>query len=468
MITQRGLRPEDRPLIAELLEALPAFTADERAVALELVDATLAQPSSDGYRFVLSFHGAPGQGGAPRLAGYLCYGRTPMTQSTYDLYWIATSPDFARSGVARGLVSTMEGEIAREGGGLVRVETGSREGHGAAVRFYDAVQFTRAAVIADFYAPGDDLIIYTRRVAPAVSTAAGDARAPAAPAAAGGPRAASPAAPDDAAAPGEPALYDAAFGYRDYAAERDFLLACARRFGARPVQRVLSWACGPARHLEAFAELGVGCAGADGSAAMIAYAERAADARGARGVGACGAGAAIRFCRAELDERPDVAPVDLSFVPLSAIHQLATPAALERHLRLAASLLLPGGVHVIEATHPADLTPSGVHRSEWTEVRGEQSIDARLRIHVERANPDRVVPVSLEVVCSARRNGGAPRELSSFRRQSTWYIPDLAGWRLVAERVPELSLIATLGDFNVDVPFEHAAAWRLILVLKRL
>lgn len=460
MITQRGLRAEDRPLIAALLESVPAFTDDERAVALELVDVTLGQPSTDGYgyRFVLSFQGAPGGDGAPRLLGYLCYGRTPMTQSTYDLYWIATSPDFARSGVARGLVSTMESEIAREGGGLVRVETGSREGHGAAVRFYDAVQFTRAAVLADFYAPGDDLIIYTRRVAPArVSAApsAGETSARGEPPARG-----EAPARGDTRPPGEPALYDAAFGYRDYAAERDFLLACARRFGGRPVQRVLSWACGPARHLEAFAEIGVGCAGADGSAAMIAYAERAACARGA--------GAGIRFACAELDERPDVAPVDLSFVPLSAIHQLATPAALERHLRLAASLLLPGGVHVIEATHPADLTPSGVNRTEWTELRGEQSIDARFRIHIERSTPDRVVPVTLEVVCSARRNGGAPRELSSIRQEVTWYIPDLAGWRRVAERVPELSLVATLGDFNVDVPFEHAAAWRLILVLKRL
>ncbi|MGK4005795.1 GNAT family N-acetyltransferase [Sorangium sp. So ce1036] len=442
MITQRGLRPEDRPLVAELLASVPAFTDDERAVALELVDAQLAQPSSDGYRFVLSFQDEP-RGGAPRLAGYLCYGRTPMTRSTYDLYWIATSPALARSGVARGLVASMEGEIAREGGGLVRVETGSREGHGAAVRFYDALQFSRAAVIADFYAPGDDLLIFTKRVR-AARAAAAAGEAPGA---------------DAEPAPGEPALYDAAFSYRDYAAERDCLLACARRFGARPVQRVLSWASGPARHLAAFAELGVDCAGADGSAAMIAYAERAAGAR-ARGAG-------IRFCRAELDERPDVAPVDLSFVPLSAIHQLTTPTALERHLRIAASLLSPGGVHVIEATHPVDLTPSGVHRTEWTERRGDRSIDARFRIHIERATPERVVPVSLEVVCVARRNGAAPRELSSIRQEATWYIPDLAGWRRVVERVPELTLAATLGDFNVEVPFEHAAAWRLILVLRR-
>src|SRR6185369_15340024 len=134
--------------------SLPSFTEDERDVALELVDVELARPGLDGYRFVLSLVGGLGEQGREKLAGYLCYGRTPMTRTTYDLYWIATSPEFARSGVARALVATMEREIAREGGGLVRVETGSREGHGAAVHFYDALHFARTAVIPDFYASG--------------------------------------------------------------------------------------------------------------------------------------------------------------------------------------------------------------------------------------------------------------------------------------------------------------------------
>src|SRR5438552_2303931 len=103
MITQRGLRPQDRPLIADLLASLPSFTEDERDVALELVDVELARPGLDGYRFVLSLFGGLGDEGGEQLAGYLCYGRTPMTRSTYDLYWIATSPHFARSGVARAL-----------------------------------------------------------------------------------------------------------------------------------------------------------------------------------------------------------------------------------------------------------------------------------------------------------------------------------------------------------------------------
>jgi ribosomal protein S18 acetylase RimI-like enzyme len=458
MITQRPLAPEHRPLLVDLLGALPTFSDDERAVALEVIDTQLARPEVDGYRFVLSFFEPPNGDGPSRLAGYICYGRTPMTQSTYDLYWIATSPEFARWGVARGLVASMESDIAREGGGIVRVETGSRDGYDTAIQFYDALGFARTARIEDFYAPGDDLIIFTKRIRPDSAVSSRPATE-------------------------EAALYDAAFGYRDHAAERDFLLACARRFGERDVRRVVAWACGPARHLTAFADAGVSGIGIDASEAMLAYAQRLVRARSSP--------PEIRFVRAALDERPDIPiapapvgaggasasaasplpPADLSFVPLSSIHQLATPEALVSHLRIAASLLGPGGLHVIEATHPADLTPSGVSRTEWTEVRGDQVIDARFRMHIDKIKPERVVPVTLEVVASAKSRGGgagSSPKLSVLRQEDLWYIPDMAGWRAAVLAVPELKLAATLGDFNVDVPFEHAAAWRLILVLKRV
>jgi ribosomal protein S18 acetylase RimI-like enzyme len=435
VIHARGLLPSDRALIQELLDSVTAFTPEERAVALELCDARLAHPESDDYRFILGFS-APEGGGPERLAGYLCYGRTPMTQATYDLYWIVTSPSCTRSGVARSLLGRMEGEIARSGGGLVRAEIGSRDDQHAATHFYDTMGFSRMATIPDFYAPGDDLIMFTQRVS---------ADAPA-----------EPLGLDQAA------LYDAAFGYRNYAAERDFLLACARRFGDREVRRVLAWASGPGRHLKAFADLGIAGTGTDASPAMIAYAQRIAGARG---------GPEVRFVEGPLDGRPaadpPIAPVDLSFVPLSSIHLLASPAAMERHLRVAAELLRPGGVHVIEATHPADLTPSGVNRTEWTEVRGDVVVDARFRMHIDRMTPERMVPVTLEVVRSTGKKG-APATAPRLRQEDQWLIPDLPGWRAIVAQVPGLTLAAALGDFNVDVPFEHNAAWRLILVLKRV
>ena len=450
MIQQRSLRATDRPLIEQLLRSVTAFTEDEHAVALEVVDARLAHPESDAYRFILSVSiDKEATDTDERIAGYLCYGRTPMTRSTYDLYWLATSPSFAPLGIAQGLVAQMEGEIAAAGGGLIRVETGSREGLGAAVHFYDALGFERSATLLDFYAPANDLIIFTKRV-----------------------RATSrPHEPEI----DEAALYDAAFGYRDYAAERDFLLACARRFGERDVRRVLAWASGPGRHLRAFADLGIAGAGTDASATMIAYAHRLASLRG-------GTGPEIRFIQAALDERPaskEPLAVDLSFVPLSSIHLLTTESAMVRHLRVAAELLEVGGLHVIEATHPGDLSPTGVNHTEWTEVRADATVEARFRMHIDRITPERVVPVTLEVVRSAAKKslttaGSAGRSAAStsmsprLRQEDRWFIPDLDGWRAIIRMVEQFRLVASLGDFNVSVPFEHNAAWRLILVLRRM
>jgi hypothetical protein len=168
--------------------------------------------------------------------------------------------------------------------------------------------------------------------------------------------------------------------------------------------------------------------------------------------------------------------VDLSFVLLSSIHLLTTPAAVEAHLHAAAELLEPGGLHVIEATHPADLSPSGVSHTHWTEVRGDTTIDARFRMHLDRITEDRVVPVTLDVRTTSTTGkrgaedaaAGARSRAPWLRQEDRWFIPDLAGWRAILARVPELGLVATLGDFNVDVPFEHAAAWRLILVLRKV
>jgi ribosomal protein S18 acetylase RimI-like enzyme len=458
VIKKRALLASDRPLLQELLGSLEAFTASEREIAMELVDARLARPECDDYRFILAFF-ADELAGAERLAGYVCYGRTPMTHAAYDLYWIATRPDFARTGVARSLLTSMESEIQGAGGGIVRVETGSREGHGGALNFYEAMGFSRAATIADFYAPGDHLILFTRRIAEPRQNGKGGGEASAQNGHAAEPRA-DPT--DNGSAPvatnelDEPALYDAAFGYRDYAKERDFLLACAAKFGARPVRRVLAWASGAGRHLEAFAELGISGVGADASENMVAYARRL--------FGAHPAARDVRFVRAGLDEPLDVEAVDLSFVPLSSIHQLTTEGALEAHLAVARDLLQPGGVHIIEATHPGDLTPAGVHHTEWTELRGDQIIDARFRMHIDRITAERCVPVTLEVGCATGKKG-APR--GRLRQEDVWFIPDLPGWRRVIERTPGLVLSAALGDFHVDVPFEHAAAWRLILVLRR-
>ncbi len=47
---------------------------------------------------------------------------------------------------------------------LVRVETSKLEGYGAARAFYDALGYPIVSVLEDFYRPGDDLIIYLKKL----------------------------------------------------------------------------------------------------------------------------------------------------------------------------------------------------------------------------------------------------------------------------------------------------------------
>lgn len=149
----RPPRSADRARLVEALRSDATFTDEEVAVALELIDAALEEPDGDYLVRVAELPDVP-------VAGYVCFGHTPMTQSTFDLYWIVTHARARGRGVASGLIRAMEDEVRARGGTHVRVETSEQESHGPARRLYARLDYPEAARFADFYSPGDDLIVY--------------------------------------------------------------------------------------------------------------------------------------------------------------------------------------------------------------------------------------------------------------------------------------------------------------------
>jgi ribosomal protein S18 acetylase RimI-like enzyme len=99
-----------------------------------------------------------------RVVGVLAYGETPMTVGTYDLYWIASDPDLRRRGIGAALLQAMEADLRRRGARLVRIETSGTPAYDATRAFYERFQFGETARLPDFYRPGDDLVIFTRRL----------------------------------------------------------------------------------------------------------------------------------------------------------------------------------------------------------------------------------------------------------------------------------------------------------------
>ena len=152
----RHLTAADRARIEEITRAVGRFREDEIPVALEVFDAAV-RPDSDGSYTVL------GAEQDARLAGWICWGPTPCTLGTYDLYWMAVDPAVQGTGVGTALLSEMERRLA----GIARliiIETAGRPDYAATRAFYQARGYEPVSRIPDFYAPGDDQVVFVKKV----------------------------------------------------------------------------------------------------------------------------------------------------------------------------------------------------------------------------------------------------------------------------------------------------------------
>ena len=149
-----SLRPVGRAQRARLERITAAtglFRPDEVAIAVELLDAA----GDDDYRFLGAYVD-------DELAGYACWGPTPGTTGTYDLYWIVVDPARQRAGIGSQLLAAVEQRLTTDNGRLIIVETSSRADYAPTRAFYERRGYARAATIPGYYAPGDDLVIYLK------------------------------------------------------------------------------------------------------------------------------------------------------------------------------------------------------------------------------------------------------------------------------------------------------------------
>jgi GNAT superfamily N-acetyltransferase len=152
----RPLTRADRRTVLDIIQTTQMFTPEEVELAGELIDVYLDQPQQKDYIIVV----VEAAGG--RVVGYLAYGPTPITEGTYDLYWMAVRSGEQGRGYGRELVVWLEETVRKAGGRMILIETSSQPKYDKTRRFYLGLDYKEVGRIPDFYRQGDDRITYAK------------------------------------------------------------------------------------------------------------------------------------------------------------------------------------------------------------------------------------------------------------------------------------------------------------------
>jgi GNAT superfamily N-acetyltransferase len=156
----RNLKAQDRKPLERMLAGILSFDPEDRTLAMELIDIALEQADQKDYSFIL----ATNEEDQP--VGYTCYGPTPLTASTFDLYWIAVDPLCTGQGIGTLLLKAVEEGVQSRNGRMLLIETSSCQAYEQTCYFYLKKGYTLAETIRDFYRQGEDRLTFIKHFSP--------------------------------------------------------------------------------------------------------------------------------------------------------------------------------------------------------------------------------------------------------------------------------------------------------------
>jgi D-alanine-D-alanine ligase len=165
----RDLTSADADRVLEITRETGVFREEELGIAGEVFADCVNHPGPSGGA------GSSGTGAEARpyyglgaeldgrLVGWICWGATPCTERTWDLYWLAVDPAAQGHGVGTALTEEMERRLAGIAR-LISIDTSGRPDYTPTRDFYLARGYQAVARVPDFYAPGDDQVIFTKKL----------------------------------------------------------------------------------------------------------------------------------------------------------------------------------------------------------------------------------------------------------------------------------------------------------------
>jgi len=153
----RPVKTRDLEDLVSILRACPEFRPEEVAVGEEVLREAIKPARLEDYIVTVAVD-------QEQTIGWSCHGRVPLTDATYDLYWIAVLPEYQNQGVGGQLLAHIERQLASERARWLLAETSASSGYGKTRRFYERQGFELLSTIDDFYRAGDGRLIFGKRI----------------------------------------------------------------------------------------------------------------------------------------------------------------------------------------------------------------------------------------------------------------------------------------------------------------
>ena len=87
-----------------------------------------------------------------------------MTDRAWYLYWIAVTRERHRGGRGSALLKHVEDDVRAQGGRVLFIETSSLGHYEPTRRFYLKHGYEITGALKDYYADGDDMVVFRKRL----------------------------------------------------------------------------------------------------------------------------------------------------------------------------------------------------------------------------------------------------------------------------------------------------------------
>lgn len=98
------------------------------------------------------------------IAGFVYYAPITMTENSWYLYWIVVRKDLHGQGVGTQLLTHVEKDIRKQKGRILFIETSSTPHYEPTRNFYLKHDYEITGQLRDFYADGDDMVVFRKRL----------------------------------------------------------------------------------------------------------------------------------------------------------------------------------------------------------------------------------------------------------------------------------------------------------------